>query len=235
MRLIVSRLQVASATALMLVPAAAQATRVYDTTTSPTTHTEAGFGAAPRLDDATLAGGVGPIVIRAMNFGYANLGSSSQNVDALVTFWDNVNINATGSTTVNSGNLGSFRRPIGPVAAGNTGTTGLFPLTTPISVPDTTVGVQIDFVLAGTNTPSEVAALLSSNLPTVGSTADKFWSDDQSPGGVFQGQDAVFYDGFSADHPNFYLALDTEPVPEPGTAAATVACGVVGLLRRRRA
>ena len=208
--------------------APAQVITLYDTT-GDGLHDNP-FGPAAMLDDLNVA--VGPVQLTAMEFGYHNTGSD-EDVDALVTFWDNMNVNATSSTVVNTGNLASFRRHIGVVPDGGVGTTGLFNLPSIINVPDDDFGVQIQFVLTNTNTLSSVEARLSDILPTIGTTADKYWSDDQSPGGSFQGMDAVsFNPGNPTVHENLYLRIDGT-VPEPASIAGLVAMGFMSLGRRR--
>ena len=206
----------------------ARAATLYDTTTGGT-HTN-GFGPAPMLDDATL---VGPnATITAMNFGWHNTSTDAESVDAIVTFWDNMNVNASGSTIVNSSSLGSFTKTIGSVAGSSTGSVGLFNLPTPITVADGNLGVEIDFVFTGTSDPADVDALLSTTLPSVGNTADKFWSDSND--GSFQGSEAVIFNPNNPTlHANFYLRLDGT-VPEPTSAVAAVATGLLLMKRRRR-
>ncbi len=213
--------------AFVLPPASGQVITLYDTTAVPGQHTNV-FGPAPMLDDATLL--IGPASITGMNFGFRNAGSTAEDVDAVVTFWDNMNVNATGTTIVNSGNLGSFTRHIGSILAGGTGTTGMFNLASPIAIPDNTAGVEIEFYMTGTTDPSDVDALLSQNLPTIGATADKFWSDDFDF--VFRGNEAVIFNPNNPTvHANFFLRLDGF-VPEP-TCAAALAAGALLMGRRR--
>ena len=207
----------------------AHADVLYDTTAGDL-HTNA-FGPAPMLDDVTVAGGAGPATITGMNFGFFNASTDAEDVDAIVTFWDDMNTAASGSTVVNSGNLGSFRKPIGSVAGSATGTTGLFTLPAEIQVPDGAFGVQIDFVYAGSNDLSSVDALLSRNLPSVGTTEDKFWSDDGD--GVFRGSDAVLFNPNNpTTHANFYLRVDGV-VPEPASAGVVMGALALAALRRR--
>jgi hypothetical protein len=231
-------------TAVMTPTAARAEVILYDTTTSPL-HDNSGFPAAPELDDCTFAG-PGPISITAMDFAYwyrvdpfdppAN--PLPEDVDALVTFWDNMNTSATGSAVVNSGSLGSFRRHIGVIAPNATGTAGLFTLPSAINVPDTTVGVQINFVLTNTTTISDVVTRIATNLPTVGSTVDKYWNDDLSPGGSFQGQDNVKPNpGTPGIHENMAIRLDgTGPssTPEPSSAVVLLTGAAVLAVRRGR-
>ena len=207
-----------------------QATVLYDTT-GGVQHTNA-FGPAPMLDDVGIASG--PATITAMNFGFRNTSTDPESVEAVVTFWDSMNTAATGTTVVNGTSLGSFRVAVGGIAGSATGTTGLFNLATPISVPDTSFGVQIDFVFTGTDDASDVDALLSKDLPTVGTTADRFWSDDGD--GVFRGNDAIIFNpGNPTTHANFYMRIDGV-VPEPGSAGvAGVALVSLAAGRRRRA
>ena len=208
---------------------AARAATLYDTTGGGT-HTN-GFGPAPMLDDATLAGG--GATITAMNFGWHNSSTTAESVDAVVTFWDNMNVDASGSTIVNSSNLGSFTKTIGSVAGSSTGSVGLFNLPTPITVADGNLGVEIDYVFTGTSDPADVDALLSTTLPSVGNTADKFWSDSND--GSFQGSEAVIFNPNNPTlHANFYLRLDGTPLPEPASALGATLTGLLLLKRRRR-
>jgi hypothetical protein len=217
-----------AAVAALFASAAARGDVLYDTTAGAQ-YTNV-FGPAPMLDDVTVA--AGPVTITGMNFGFRNTGATPEDVDAIVTVWDNMNTAATGSTVVNSTSLGSFRRPIGSILASGTGTTGLFNLATPINVPDATFGVSIEFVMAGTNDPSDVDALLSKNLPSPGTTSDKFWSDDGD--GVFRGSDVVnFNPSNPTTHANFYLRVDGI-VPEPASAAVAAVGLALAAARRGR-
>ena len=224
-----------AAAALLLIGVGAplaRATLVYDTTSVGGLHDNP-FGPAPLLDDVTFA--TGPVTITDMNFAYWNSDPSTpEDIDAVVTFWNNMNTGATGATTVNSGLLGSFTRHIGVVAGDATGTTGLFSLPMGITVPDTTVGVQINLVLTGTSTLSDVIPRLADSLPTVGTSADKYWSDDQNPGGSFTGGDAVTPAPATPNvHENFYLRLEGT-VPEPSSLAAVLIPGLAWLGSRAR-
>jgi MYXO-CTERM domain-containing protein len=219
-----------SAILVLVLAGAAPADTLYDAT-GGTLFADEGFGAAARLDDATFTNAVAtPVKITAMDFGYANIGSGSQEIDALVTFWEEVNTSATGSTIVHTGNLGTFRHPIGAVAAGATGTTGLFTLASPVQVADGDVGVAIQFVLAETEDQADSVAVLNSTAPTIGTTVSGYWSDDFNTDGQFEGDEKVT-PGMANPNPNFYLRLDGETVPEP---VGLSLLGLAGLLLRRR-
>jgi hypothetical protein len=106
---------------------------------------------------------------------------------------------------------------------------------TPIVAPDNKVGVQINWVLTGTNTISDVVTRIATNLPTVGSTVDKYWNDDQNPGGSFQGQDAVLPNpGTPGIHENMALKL-VGNVPEPASLSLLIPAAATLSFRRRRA
>jgi hypothetical protein len=224
-------LAVTVAGALLMRAATAGAVIQYDTTALGGQHDNP-FGAAPLLDDVHFA--AGPVTLSDMNFAYFNTTSTPEDVDALVTFWDNMNTAASGASVVNTTSLGNFRRHIGVIPGNGTGTTGLFSIPISVTVPDTTVGVQINYVLTTTNTLSDVVPRLADMLPTVGTTVDKYWSDDQNPGGSFQGQDAVDPNpGTPAIHENMYLRLDGT-VPEPSALVAGVIPAVALVLSRAR-
>ena len=227
------RVLIALAVTCALVRAAAADVTLYDTTLGgAATRHDNPFGPAPLLDDVGIAQSTAKVT--AMEFGYTNTGGAAEDVDALVTFWDNMNIAATGAATVNTTSLGTFRRHIGSIASGATGSTGLFSLVSTINLPDNSFGVQINYVLTTTNTLSDVVATLADNLPAVGTSVDQYWSDDQSPGGVFQGQDAVFPNpGTPSIHENLYLRIDGT-VPEPSAFAAIGVACAAGMCQRHR-
>jgi hypothetical protein len=213
---------------------------LYDTT-SGALHDNSGFPAAPQLDDAQFAVPSGA-TINAMDFAYwyridpfdPPVNPQPEDVDALVTFWDNMNTAASGPTTVNTTSLGTFRRHIGVIAPDTTGFVGQFSVPTPIVAPDNKVGVQINWVLTGTNTISDVVTRIATDLPTVGTTVDKYWNDDQNPGGSFQGQDAVLPNpGTPAVHENMALKL-VGNVPEPTSLSLLIPAAAAGLSARRR-
>jgi len=213
---------------------------LYDDTAAPL-HDNSGFPAAPQLDDVTFGIATGA-TINAMDFAYwyridpfdPPPNPQPEDVDALVTFWDNMNTAASGATTVNTTSLGTFRRHIGVIAPDGTGFVGQFNVPTPIVAPDNKVGVQINWVLTGTNTISDVVTRIATNLPTVGSTVDKYWNDDQNPGGSFQGQDAVLPNpGTPGIHENMALKL-VGNVPEPASLSLLIPAAVAALASRRR-
>jgi hypothetical protein len=233
----------ASAIVFALVDAAATVTRadsiLYDTSTSPL-HDNDGFAAAPQLDDVTFSSG--PVSITGMNLAFwyridpfdPPPNPQPEDIDLVVTFWNDVNTAATGTTIVNTNSLGSFRRHIGLIQPGATGTVGFFSLPSAINVPDNTVGVQVNYVLTTTNTISDVYNRIATNLPTVGTTVDKYWNDSINPGGVFQGQDNVNPNpGTPNIHENLYLRLNGT-VPEPSSLALLPGAYLLALSRRRR-
>ncbi len=220
----------------MLIGALAQlgrAATLYDTTGGGLHNNS--FGPAPILDDMSIAGG--PVTISLMDFAYVNYGSTAEDVDAVVTFWDNMNTAATGATTVNGSSLGSFTRHIGSIPGNGTGVVGLFVLPSAITIPDGNFGVEIEYVFTGTSDLSDVEPRLSNILPTTGSTIDKYWSRDQNPNATFfAGSDAVNQNFTNTGvHENLYLRLDGS-VPEPASAVGFgVLAGLMKLRRQRRA
>jgi hypothetical protein len=228
------RVLIALAVTCAIAGAAAADVTLYDTTLGgAATRHDNPFGPAPLLDDIGVAQPSAKVT--AMEFGFTNTSAAAEDVDAVVTFWDNMNVAPVNPTdTVNTTSLGSFRRHIGSIAGSATGSTGLFSLVAPINLPDSSFGVQINYVLTTTNTLSELVATLADNLPAVGTTVDQYWSDDQNPGGVFQGQDAVFPNPFTPSiHENLYLRIDGT-VPEPSAFAAIGVACAAGMCRRHR-
>jgi hypothetical protein len=189
-------------------------------------------GAASLLDDISLPAGTAPETVRSMDVGFHNYSPNPVDVDVLVTFWDNMNLSANSSQNVNSTSLGTIRYHHGVVPGGGEGTTGLFNLPTPVALPDNNLGVQIDYVLTGTNTLAPVAARIVLEDPTVGTSSSRFWSDDNPPDNSFRGGNTG--SGEEVTGANLYLVLNTTVVPEPTGLAALGLAGLI-LARRRRA
>jgi hypothetical protein len=183
------------------------------------------------LDDINLPAGTAPVTVRSMSLGFRNYGSSGQDVDVLVTLWDNMNTAATSSQNVNSTSLGTIRYHVGVVAGSATGTTGAFNLPTPISLADNSLGVQVQYVLTGTNTQSNISDRLVTTNPTTGTSSSRFWSDENPADGQFKGTNTG--SGEEITGANLYLALDTSTVPEPASSGL-IAAAMAALLKRRR-
>lgn len=183
------------------------------------------------LDDCVLSGG-GPVTIQAMHFGFENVDAVSERVDAIISFWDSVNVAATNTEIVNTVLLGTFRHPLGLVAGGSVQTTGLFNLPSAIGVADGSLGVQVFIVQEGTETQANYVYPLMTigDAPVVGSTSDAYWSDTDQDGTPFLGWDKVGA-GTPGAYANLYLQLSD--VPEPATLSLLAFCGL-GMLARRR-
>jgi len=218
-----------AALALGVCAAAANAAIVFDTSTVGTPW---GDFYPNDLDDINAAGG-GPVTIRSMLFGVESFADTD--VDAIVTFWDSVDTSVPitdMSTVVNSDQLGSFRMPLGLISNGEVYTTGLFNLPTPITDSDGSFGVQIQVVLAGTDTMTyDVTPLLSAgefDYPTVGTSVQSYWQDVNESGSTFTGDEQAYY-------ANLRLQLSDTVVPEPCGLALIGLAAFPLLLRRKRA
>jgi hypothetical protein len=183
------------------------------------------------LDDVNVAGG-GPVTLYSMQFGVECF--ANQNVDAIVTFWSDVDITVPITdfdTVVNTGELTSFRVPLGSLDAGSVQTTAMFNLPTPVSDPDGSLGVQITIVLAGTDTPTYDATplLLTGEFvaPTVGTTFHAYWGDVNDSGNDFTGDEQYQYG-------NLYLQLSDTLIPEPSGLGLIGLAGLSLLAMRRR-
>lgn len=212
----------------------ASAETVYDATTG--TLFENPLGPAPVLDDLTLVlpSGTPPINITGVSFGARNVDEADQTVDLLLTFFDNANTAAVDAQTVESGLIGTARISNVVVPAADK-ETFIRQLASPLQLPNGTVAVRLTFVAPTTTTVSEVVdALAVSELPTIGNTVDKFWSDQGVFNQTFTGSEQVEPDLLAEPpiHANLYLRLEGVAVPEPGTVGL-LAAGSILLLRRR--
>jgi hypothetical protein len=205
---------------LLTLAATLQAAVVYDST-SPAAFRLGDIWSTNVLDDAVSA--FPSPMIGKMRFGVENTAVTSENVDAIITFWDTVNPSAS---PVNSEPLLTFRYPIGAVPPGEW-VSPVFFMPTAVTVADSAFGVQIFVVGAGTETPADgVFPLLALGpAPITGTTAPYYWSDTQ--GTPFVPADQIESAG---EYANLYLHLDI--VPEPRWLVAGAAVILLG--RRRR-
>src|SRR5687768_6006397 len=157
--------------------------------------------ASPLLDDVRVGppGATGPTTVRRVGFGFVNETDTDESVDVLITFYQAVDPSAAGSDAAASVPIRTYRHFVGTVLGNPTGPILRDPITLPdggVTIAGTSVGVSFDYVLHDTNTPSVVTPLLQNMLPTVGSTVDRYWADDDRDG-TFRGSEAVNVD------PNF--------------------------------
>lgn len=189
------------------------------------------------LDDVTASGG-GPVIIQAMDFGVENWHpTQSWDVDAVVTFWDSINAAAGNYEEVRSGNLGSFRRHLGSIAASTPLTTGMFTLDTPVTVADGSFGVEIAIYATGSTSyvgdeinGSVYPMITGKQTPTVGSSSVAYWSDVDWDS-LITGFDKVTPSGGPDARDGLYLQINA--VPEPASLGLVCLGGFL-LARRRR-
>lgn len=187
------------------------------------------------MDDVVIPGG-GPVTIQKINFGVENWDTNDEDVDALISVWDTLDLNATNYGTVNTVQLGTtYRHHLGNITAGTIVHTGLFNLPVAVNVPDGDFGVQIYIVKKDTTTAADsVAPLMTWGPgadPVVGQTSKAYWSDRNQDGTPFVGLDktAPLTEG---EYVNLYLQID--PVPEPTSVGLLTGVGGAILLARRR-
>lgn len=211
---------------------AAHAALVYNSV-SGTLFADESVGPAPRLDAGRFASGGGPVVVEGINFGGLNIGTTTQTVEAVVTFYDDVDSDATGNTVVTSGPpLATFTFAFGEFGPGGGGTTG-FTLPTPVAFPDDDFGISIAFEIFGTDNPSTVVAMLVDAPPTTGTSTAGYWSDHVNPDGQFQGSERILPSAGGNTQANFHLTMIGQ-IPEPTAAAGLLGTTALLLARRRR-
>lgn len=192
------------------------------------------------LDDVNLDGS-GPQNISSITVGIvvdAATGTAAP-FDLHVLIWDDLDF-AAGATDPVPSNLTAHI--VSGAWSGLTGSEdepGLYALTLDltgfggIDVDDPNLGVELRFNLTGTEVASpDVTELFAGGGPTVGTSEDIYWSDDNPMDGVITGGEGYFFGGEPLLS-NFYLEMDSAPVPEPASMAI-LGMGALALLRRRR-
>ncbi len=179
------------------------------------------------LDEATLfcgPGEPGPVNITSLQFGLEVLGTTPQTFDAVLSFFDTINVNAT---PVNSGLLGSVRVAFANVAPG-VYVSQVVNLTTPINLPDANFGFSIQTFLPNTTTyaPGRMTPLFLGRGVAVGTSEDFAFFDDNA-NQVFASNEGGFYGG-PPDLANLALRLSGVPLGPPPPPPVRPASACVG-------